>query len=245
MREGFDYYYPHLLKHEGGYVNHPRDPGGRTNLGVTQRAWQAWQRRRNPNHIVTEAEMRALKPDTVRAFYRSEYWNAINADFIPPGPDIALFDVCVNSGPGRARQWRPLIEGKEPVEAVKAVCNRRRAFFRSLSTFDVFGKGWMRRVNEVEAQAIKWSLKARGMMSGGELVAEANVSKAKARNAAAGATGTATTPVGLSQVEQAASAPDWLVWGIVACTVVAFGVLVYHAVMQSYRSQAMKDAIDE
>ena len=64
-----------VLKHEGGYVNHPADPGGRTNLGVTQRVWEAWT-----NQPADEAAMRALTPELVAPLYRERYWNAVRGD---------------------------------------------------------------------------------------------------------------------------------------------------------------------
>ena len=69
-----------ILKHEGGYVNHPADPGGRTNLGVTLRVWVVWSDRK-----VGEAEMRALTPTMVAPLYRKNYWDKVRGDDLPPG----------------------------------------------------------------------------------------------------------------------------------------------------------------
>ena len=54
-----------VLKHEGGFVNHPKDPGGMTNLGVTKRAWEQYV-----GQNVDEAEMRGLTPEKVKPFYK-------------------------------------------------------------------------------------------------------------------------------------------------------------------------------
>jgi len=86
-----------LMKHEGGFVNHPKDPGGMTNLGVTQRVWEEWV-----GHPVDEKAMRALTPAIVAPMYKQKYWDKIRADDLPSGVDLAVFDCCVNSGPGRA-----------------------------------------------------------------------------------------------------------------------------------------------
>ena len=59
MRENFGLAFHALLKHEGGFVNHPKDPGGMTNLGVTKRAWEDYV-----GHPVDEAQMRAPTPGT-------------------------------------------------------------------------------------------------------------------------------------------------------------------------------------
>ena len=36
---------PFVLRWEGGFVDHPNDPGGRTNKGVTQKVYDAWRKR--------------------------------------------------------------------------------------------------------------------------------------------------------------------------------------------------------
>jgi hypothetical protein len=93
MRENWDDCFEMVLKHEGGYVNDPRDPGGRTNLGVTQRAWEAYWNRKS-----SEEEMRKLTPGIVKPFYKAMYWDKIRGDDLPSGVDYAAFDLAVNSG---------------------------------------------------------------------------------------------------------------------------------------------------
>lgn len=235
----FDAYFPHLLRHEGGYVDHPRDPGGATNLGVTKATLAAWRKR-----PVTKAEVRALTPGDVKPIYKSMYWNTIGGDQIPAGPDAALFDVSVNSGPGRARQWRPLIEGKSPVDAVKAVCGRRRAFFRSLRTFDVFGKGWMRRVAEVEAWSIRWALQAQSIPATPILREEAKASTAartRAGTAAAG-TGSAGTVVPSVPIDPGS---EWIAWAVGGAMLLGMAALIAVAVREHRRAEAMEAQIGE
>ena len=144
-----------MIRHEGGYVDHPADPGGATNLGVTIGTLSAWLGRK-----AEKSEVKALTVETVKPIYRKNYWNTIGGDGLPIGLDYCLFDVSVNSGPGKARQFRAATAGKfaKVTDEIKAVCARRRAFFQSLKTFKTFGKGWMRRVAEVEALAIKMAL---------------------------------------------------------------------------------------
>jgi lysozyme family protein len=71
-----------LLEHEGGFVNHPKDPGGMTNLGVTRATYEQFLGR-----AVTEAEMRALTPKDVGPLYKSEYWDKARCDDLPSGLD--------------------------------------------------------------------------------------------------------------------------------------------------------------
>ena len=87
MKENFDEALKALLKHEGGYVNHPADPGGMTNFGVTKRVWEEWV-----GHAVDEQTMRGLTPDAVAPLYRQRYWDAVRGDDLPHGqrPSIVV-----------------------------------------------------------------------------------------------------------------------------------------------------------
>jgi len=165
MQGNWDKSFEMVLAHEGGYVNDPRDPGGRTNLGVTQRAWEAWLVR-----TVTEADMRKLTPAAVKPFYKAMYWDKIKGDQLPAGVDYAAYDLAVNSGVGRAAKYLQQIAGVtadgvigpksvdainacDPKQTVQALCDMRLDFLKRLPTFETFGKGWSRRVAEVKAKA--------------------------------------------------------------------------------------------
>ena len=240
MKATFGAFFPHLLKHEGLYSDHPRDPGGATNLGITLATLSRWRGR-----PVTKAEVRALTRDEAEKIYREWYWNKIDADLLPAGPDAALFDVAVNSGVGRAKAWLPLISGKSPVDAVKAVCARRRAFFRSLRTFDVFGKGWLRRVNEVEAWCIAWAVKVAGGDVKGRLQAEADDSRDVAKKSSTGAAVGGTGGAGGAAAAGQADKVDWATRLAVGIPVLlALALLVWMAVAHASRADAMKEAAD-
>jgi lysozyme family protein len=165
MQDNWDSSFTAVLKHEGGFVNHPKDPGGMTNLGVTKASWEAFL-----NRDVTETEMRALTPEIVKPFYKAMYWDKIKGDQLPAGVDYAVYDLAVNSGVGRAAKMLQQIAGVvvdgalgpksmeaikacDPEEMVDALCDMRLAFLKRLPTFDTFGKGWSRRVAEVKDKA--------------------------------------------------------------------------------------------
>ena len=167
MKENFDSALEAILHHEGGYVNHPADPGGMTNLGVTKRVWEEWVGR-----PVDEKEMRALTPEIVGPMYKAKYWDKIKGDDLPTGVDYIVFDAAINSGPGRAAKWLQQAVGATPDGAigpgtlgkvaamsaqdiVEKYQKTRLDFLQSLSTWNTFGKGWGRRVEEVEVAAIK------------------------------------------------------------------------------------------
>ena len=109
MRENFDKCLRMLLKHEGGFVNHPKDPGGITNLGVTKKVYEKWVGR-----DVTEQEMRDLTVEQVAPIYKKNYWDKCKCDKLPSGADWSVFDWAVNSGTGRASKAVQKICGAEP-----------------------------------------------------------------------------------------------------------------------------------
>jgi lysozyme family protein len=155
----------HLLVSEGGFVNHPSDPGGMTNLGVTKKVWDHFI-----GHESDEAEMRSLTPEMVEPLYKKNYWDACRCDELPTGLDYLVFDFAVNAGPGRAIKTLQSAVGVTPdggfgpktleavlahdkAELVEKFSNAKLAFYQSLPTFDTFGKGWTNRVASVKAQA--------------------------------------------------------------------------------------------
>jgi lysozyme family protein len=169
MQSNFELCLKKMLAHEGGYVNHPQDPGGMTNLGVTKRVWEEWV-----GHEVDEKQMRALTPETVAPLYKRKYWDAVRADELVAGVDYCVFDVAVNSGPGRAIKFLQSSVGttpdggfgpatlaavkkaeEDPARLIELYCAKRLEFLQSLKTFETFGKGWSRRVAEVKEEALK------------------------------------------------------------------------------------------
>lgn len=166
---------PHILVHEGGKVDHPKDPGGRTNMGITQRVYNAWRSRSNlpirDVYLIDRAE--------VEAIYRFQYWDVVMGDRLPEGVGYVVFDGAVNSGPKQSVKWlqRALgslytgnidgIMGALTVQAVLAakdhdaliarIIERRETFLRALKTWPTFGRGWLRRINEVKATGQAWA----------------------------------------------------------------------------------------
>lgn len=163
-----------VLKEEGGYVDDPKDPGGRTNLGVTQAAWEAY--RGTPS---SEAQMRALTPNDVIPFYRVRYWDACKCDDLPDGLDYAVFDYAVNSGVSRAckclqeilgvpqdgkigPQTLAAVSTRAVENLIAGVCDARLAFLRAAKNpktqeplWPRFGRGWGKRVADVQGIALR------------------------------------------------------------------------------------------
>ena len=160
MQANYDKCLETILHHEGGYVNHPKDPGGETNLGVTKRVYEEFGGTKN---------MKDLTVEDVAPIYKKGYWDKMKGDELPNGLDLCVFDFGVNAGPGRAAKYLQTMIGtvadggigpntlaklKEYVEEhglAKSIDNyqeARQAYYEKLSTFATFGKGWTRRVDE-------------------------------------------------------------------------------------------------
>ena len=160
MQANYDKCLETILHHEGGYVNHPKDPGGETNLGVTKRVYE--------EHGGTK-DMKDLTVEDVAPIYKKGYWDKMKGDELPSGLDLCVFDFGVNAGPGRAAKYLQTMIGSTPdggigpmtlkavseyveehglVKSIENYQDARQSYYEKLSTFDTFGRGWTRRVDE-------------------------------------------------------------------------------------------------
>lgn len=238
-----------VFRHEGGFVNHPRDPGGATNMGITIGTLAEWRGR-----PVTVDDVRQLSRKEAMAIYRAKYWDRVAGDDLPAGQDYVAMDGAVNSGVSRGARWLqtalnrvggqdipqdgaigPLTlraamaavrDGRGPA-VVQDACAQRLAFKRGLRIWDTFGRGWSRRVAEVEAKAVRWAAEANGQSARLALIAEADkasIARARAQGEAAG------FGVGIPSSTIVADAlidvPSWGVFGaIVVCVLVVLASL--------------------
>ena len=224
-----------LLAHEGGYVNHPSDPGGPTNFGITL---ADYRRYRKPD--ATAADVRVMKVDDAKAIYRAKYWNAQRCDELPAGVDYSLFDYGVNSGPGRSGKVLRRVVGlsdktsavtdevlravakRDPRALVAAINDERLAFLQHLSTWPVFGTGWSRRVAEVRSISLRLAAQTRPVPS-----AAPNVVPAPGKGAVPPPAATKKIIVGAGTAGPAAvggSHWDWLAAHPLETAVVAGGI---------------------
>lgn len=158
-----------VLVHEGGYSNHPKDPGGATMNGVTQRVYDAYRVGKG----LTKRSVKSLAPAEREAIYRLQYWDAVQGDKLPAGIDYVVFDGAVNSGPKQSIKWLQRALGAAyngPVDGVLGmgtlaaldgiqdhdalvdrICSRRLAFLKALKTWPTFKGGWSARINGVRS----------------------------------------------------------------------------------------------
>jgi lysozyme family protein len=226
MKANFAICLPKVLAHEGGWADHPKDPGGATMKGITIGTYRAFKGR-----DVTKAELRAISDAEVAAIYRNLYWNKVEGDRLPSGLDYVAFDPAVNSGPARGARWLQQALGvtpdgrigpatlaaakaSDPVATIKRACAIRMGFLKGLRTWGTFGKGWSRRVADVEAFAVK--------LAAGGAVARAQAEPAQA--AAARDTRATAAPAAAGGGSIALDGlPEW---GLVVVGVVAVLVIV-------------------
>jgi len=153
-----------VLKSEGGWVNHPSDPGGETNLGVTKRVWIEYV-----GHPVES--LKKLTKEDVAPLYELKYWRPCYCEVLPRGLDFVVFSMGVNAGPGRSvkllqsaigcvpdgvigPRTRELISSSNGADIIKKFSTARREYYQSLKTFPIFGKGWLIRVDREEQEAL-------------------------------------------------------------------------------------------
>lgn len=208
-----------VLVHEGGNVDHPRDPGGRTSHGVIQRVYDGWRQGQG----LPKQDVWLSTPEERAAIYRKQYWDAVKGDRLPVGVAYVVFDGAVNSGPVQSAKWLQRALGMNNVDGaigeatlaavenhpdhdalVAAICEKRMAFLRALKTFPTFGRGWTRRVQEVKRIGQAWASGSVGpepthrISQGKALITDAKKPRAIGPADASAGAGAATT--GAAQV---------------------------------------------
>lgn len=156
-----------VLKSEGGYIDHKDDPGGRTNLGVTQRVWEEWV-----GHPVSENDMRALTPEKVAPMYEMKYWRTSYCEKLPQGLNLLVFSMAVNSGSGRAvkllqrclglvedgiigARTMAKIQECRVADLIDRYSATRKEFYEGLKLFPIFGRGWLARTEKERLEALE------------------------------------------------------------------------------------------
>lgn len=139
-----------VLSHEGGYANHPNDPGGETKFGIAKRSYPS-------------VDIKALTREDAVAIYERDFWQRVQGDKLPRAFAFQALDAAVNHGIGNAVRWMQRAAGvaddgvigpatlaavgrTDPADLVLSFNAERLEFYAKLQTFDTFGRGWARRV---------------------------------------------------------------------------------------------------
>lgn len=153
----FDQAFDILLKHEGGFSDHPADRGGKTHYGITEAV---------AREVGYRGDMRELPLDLAKRIYKDRYWDAVRADELPEAVRYAVFDAAVNSGPRQAIRWLQRavgvrddgIIGPQTLAAVRAAnperllrrfLSQRLRFMAGLPSWPAFGRGWAWRIADL------------------------------------------------------------------------------------------------
>lgn len=248
-RDNFDAVMAEVFAHEGGFVNHPRDPGGATNWGITRATLADWRGR-----AVSVQDVRDLTRAEAQDIYRSRYWSPVAGDLLPAGLDLVAMDGAVNSGVSRGVRWLqtglgvPADGRMGPVtlqaasqavasDTIKRACAARMSFLRGLRHWDAFGRGWSRRVAKVEAVALRMAAGAANAPARPVLITAKAEAEAKAKRETAAATGATGAGGGTLAL---ADLPDWalIVTGALVALIVLRGVMA--RAHQQARAQALQ-----
>ncbi len=167
MQENFPAALDQVLKFEGGYSDHPSDPGGATKFGITHEVLAQYR-----GQAVSKDDVRALTKAEAAEIYRSRYWLLAACDALPAGVDLAAFDCAVNQGVGRAKKFlqqaaRVTVDGAIGPVTLAAISStpredllvefmaRRMQSYGTLGRlFRTFGLGWSRRLMAIHAAAL-------------------------------------------------------------------------------------------
>jgi len=166
---------PRILVYEGGKVDDPNDPGGRTAYGVTEATFNAYLREQSED----AHDVFLITPVEISTIYKLMYWDRVWGDVLPMGVGFCVFDAAVNSGVGQAIKWLQAslgsaytgeVDGQigsktlqavedyaSPEDLIEALCSRRLGTLKRLRTWPRYGRGWSARVSNVQKIGCSWA----------------------------------------------------------------------------------------
>lgn len=156
---------------EGGYVDHPRDPGGATNMGITIHTMRALKMDLDNDGDIDKDDVKKITVKIATGIYKKRYWDPVEGDRAPSGLDAVLLDGAINSGPRASVRWfqraagltpdgilgpitRRAISNVNPREAVLRTIEERLKSVRQFRNYDTFGKGWENRIEHLRQFAL-------------------------------------------------------------------------------------------
>jgi lysozyme family protein len=165
-----------IAKWEGGYSDHPSDPGGATNYGITIGVLSEWRGR-----PVSKDEVKALTYSEALRIFRARYWEPLRCSAMPAPIALMTYNTGVNSGIKRGAEFLQeclnkqgaglevdreigeltlaAVSKADATQLIQDYAARYESFYRSLGTFPTFGKGWLNRLANVKSTALSWAIK--------------------------------------------------------------------------------------
>lgn len=248
MSDRFPICHPITARHEGLYSNHKNDPGGSTYKGVTQGKFAEWLKRQGK----ASRDVRSITDQELLAIYRHDYWEACGAPGLFPGVDLAVYDPSVNSGVSRGLKWlKASVGSSDHSETVKRICRARLSFMQGLKIWKTFGKGWGRRVADIEVKGVAMALAAMGatdsrIRADAAREAEAAKKAAKTTDAAAKTTGAGGLTAGTGSAVDAGgmdASALWVLGGLAVVAIVVSVVLYAKKRAHDARADAYAEAV--
>lgn len=230
---------------EGGWSDHKADPGGKTMYGITEAVFHAWLKVRG----LPLRPVRSITKSEALSIYREQYWKPTAETFaLFPGVDLAVYDAAVNSGVSRGVKWlKASVGSTDHSITVKRVCRARLSFMQGLKIWQPFGKGWGRRVADIEAKGVVMAVKAMGASQKSidhivrketeDALTSAKKNDAGAKSSGAGAGASAGSPLAVdqSQIDQAAL---WMIGAVVVVLVIATIIFIARKRAAQARAEA-------
>lgn len=165
-----------ILEKEGGHSNHKADNGGETNFGIADKRDGVADGKTDVNgdgH--PDVKLKDLTAQQAGEIYWREYWLKSRCDRLPVGVDLCVFDTAVNCGVRRAAKFlqqalefaEEKCDGKigpltisaaelgDAAEIIARIATIRRDYYRSLTDFKTFGKGWLNRADACEKLSLE------------------------------------------------------------------------------------------
>ena len=155
-----------LIKLEGGKTDEKTDRGGRTNLGITQREFDAWNKKNN----LPLTDVFSIDNQTAKQIFKEGYWNIIKGDELPRNIATAILSDALLSGPQDSIKFVQKMLGLKPdgimgpmtiskiweksktsdAEFARAILNKQKEIYLADEQSKIYGQGWANRVDKIK-----------------------------------------------------------------------------------------------
>jgi len=255
MRDNFDNCMTAILPYEGGFGDDPNDRGnwtsGKIGVGENRGTKYGISAMAEPG-----VDIKNLTKTGAIQIYRTKYAPPVAFDAQPYGVDLVVLDIAINSGPSRALSLLGRALGtdlktasalsmlaqeyKDKIGLVKSICAKRAAFYRSISTFSRYGKGWLRRNAGMEATGVAMTMRLETPEKVKERLQREAAIAENARNTHSTATGATAAGGTIKTATSDTWHFDWTTMGEIAVLVIVVGAVIYFTVKALQHNERTK-----